>query len=200
MVDLNQLIGDEQKGDLGQLTTTIAQFYRVSGSSTQHNGVVPDIVYPTAAESEDQGERALDNALPWDRIHAADFAARELRLGSIDELRQQHLHRVQNDPEFSYLMAEIEASREAQTQEIVSLLEQERREEIRTLEEASLVREKRLRRARELPARAENQAGDAVVEFNPDQVLLEEAAHILHDSISSGAGLPEKLQAADYER
>jgi carboxyl-terminal processing protease len=195
MVDLNQLIGDDEEGGLGQLTTTIAQFYRVSGSSTQHNGVVPDILFPAVYQGEDQGESALDNALPWDSIHAADFAPRGIERESIDLLREQHAYRVRHDPEFDYLRAEIEASREAQEQASVSLLERERRREMQAAEHASLVRENRFRQATHQPLRAAGESHESSA-FDADQVLLEEAAHILHDLISRP---PEKLQAADYQ-
>src|SRR5690606_14000503 len=57
----------------GQLTVTIGKFYRVTGESTQHRGVEPDIALPSAINLEDVGESALDAALPWDRIQAAGF-------------------------------------------------------------------------------------------------------------------------------
>lgn len=200
MVDLSQLIGEKESG-LGQLTTTIAQFYRVSGSSTQHHGVVPDIIFPTALQAEEHGERALDNALPWDQIHAADFAPRKVRLDAIEQAREQHAQRIRSSPAFDYLMAEIEASRQAQEQETVSLLEDQRRKEVEAMEQASLRRENRFRKASDLPLRAE---GEEIAEedevFDPNQVLLREAAHILHDLIDSPARTPATLQAADYER
>ena len=67
LVDLNRY-DDSMEGKLGQLKATIAQFFRVAGGSTQHKGVIPDITFPTALSNEDHGERALENALPWDSI------------------------------------------------------------------------------------------------------------------------------------
>ena len=55
----------DREGKLGQLKVTIAQFFRVNGEGTQHRGVVPDVLFPTALDSDAQGERSLDNALPW---------------------------------------------------------------------------------------------------------------------------------------
>src|SRR5690606_2422294 len=57
----------------GQLTVTIGKFYRVTGESTQHRGVEPDITLPSAISLEDVGESALEDALPWDRIQPAAF-------------------------------------------------------------------------------------------------------------------------------
>ena len=59
------------RGGLGQLKITMAQFFRVNGGSTQNRGVEPDITFPSAGEPDDYGERSLDNALPWAQIKAA---------------------------------------------------------------------------------------------------------------------------------
>ena len=45
---------------------TAAKFYRVSGESTQHQGVTPDILFPTLVDDEQIGESTLDDAMPWD--------------------------------------------------------------------------------------------------------------------------------------
>ncbi|MFT5580536.1 MAG: carboxyl-terminal processing protease, partial [Paraglaciecola psychrophila] len=52
----------------GQLKITESKFYRISGESTQHRGVVPDIQFPALYDPEKVGESSLDNALAWDRI------------------------------------------------------------------------------------------------------------------------------------
>ena len=57
----------------GQLKITESKFYRVSGGSTQHRGVVPDIDYPSLFDPEKIGESALDNALAWDQIAPTRF-------------------------------------------------------------------------------------------------------------------------------
>lgn len=201
IIDLNQLIGEEQ-GALGQLTTTIAQFYRVSGSSTQHRGVVPDILFPTTSIGvEDQGERALDNALPWDEIHAASFPARDFHEpGAIDRVRERHMQRMRSDPVFDYLLAEIEASREALDQVEVSLLEKQRREELEAMGAASLQRENRYRKTQDLPPRTEGEPVDEANALDPGRVLLTEAATILHDLIDTSAATADTLQAADFEQ
>ncbi|HRF44369.1 MAG TPA: S41 family peptidase, partial [Candidatus Competibacteraceae bacterium] len=53
LVDLNRLT--RAKEPQGQLKLTIAKFYRVNGSSTQHRGVRPDIAIPSAPDSEEVG-------------------------------------------------------------------------------------------------------------------------------------------------
>jgi C-terminal processing protease CtpA/Prc len=54
----------------GQVKLTIAQFFRISGGSTQHKGVVPDMAFPASVDATEFGESTYDNALPWTRIAA----------------------------------------------------------------------------------------------------------------------------------
>ena len=55
----------------GELKLTLAKFYRVSGQSTQHQGVLPDIAYPDIVDTKEIGESALPEAMPWDSIKPA---------------------------------------------------------------------------------------------------------------------------------
>jgi carboxyl-terminal processing protease len=70
LADLGRATGG--KLDLGVLKITIQQFFRVSGSSTQREGVTPDIVLPDPAGHIDSGERQLEHAIPWSQVPAAD--------------------------------------------------------------------------------------------------------------------------------
>ena len=63
LIDLDRFVRSGGK-KLGRLRLTMAQFFRVNGGSTQFRGVVPDIIYPTVSDSDDEGERSHDNALP----------------------------------------------------------------------------------------------------------------------------------------
>jgi len=72
VIDLEQAIRDA--GDkLGELKITFQKFYRVTGSSTQHKGVTPDVLLPSALNPEQFGESASPSALPWDEIKRSDF-------------------------------------------------------------------------------------------------------------------------------
>ncbi len=57
----------------GALKVTIAQFYRVSGWSTQNRGVESSIVLPSLNNVREIGESTLDNALPWRSIDQVSF-------------------------------------------------------------------------------------------------------------------------------
>ena len=58
--------------DHGVLKITVQQFFRVSGSSTQREGVTPDVLLPDPAGHIETGERTLEHAIPWSQIPAVD--------------------------------------------------------------------------------------------------------------------------------
>ncbi len=118
LIDLGRYVrfGDT---NLGRLRLTMAQFFRVNGGSTQFKGVVPDIIFPTGKESSKQGERSLDNALPWASIAAADYST--TGLGALAKYRSMHEARIQGDAGFKYL-SQLEAwLKEARDEKTISL-------------------------------------------------------------------------------
>jgi len=88
----------------GQIKYTQAKFYRVTGASTQHKGVTPDITLPTLIDHSRIGESNLDYALPWDQVAALDHP-RYINLPQIvPMLQEQQEQRSQADPDFAYVM------------------------------------------------------------------------------------------------
>ncbi len=75
VIDLNQFIRGNSYGDLGALKVTTQKFYRISGGSTQLEGVLSDIVLPDRFTYLEMGERDEKEALTWDKIERADFKA-----------------------------------------------------------------------------------------------------------------------------
>ena len=73
VIDLNQFVRGSSYGDLGALKTTIQKFYRINGGSTQLDGVASDVVMPDKYSYLKMGERDEDEAMPWDKIDAADY-------------------------------------------------------------------------------------------------------------------------------
>lgn len=73
VVDLNQWLRKNDKGDMGALKLTTQKFYRVNGGSTQLEGVKSDVVMPDRYSYFDVGERDYDNPLPYDKISPADY-------------------------------------------------------------------------------------------------------------------------------
>ena len=65
----------KSKKGFGQLTLTIAKYYRITGEGTQNRGVEPDISLPSFIDADIIGEETKNNPLPWDKIESLDFKA-----------------------------------------------------------------------------------------------------------------------------
>lgn len=87
----------------GQLKVTESKFYRISGGSTQHRGVVPDVSFPSTFSAEQIGESALDNALDWDQIAAVRFPRYQHFSSLVGQLRSRHEQRASANPDFVFL-------------------------------------------------------------------------------------------------
>ncbi len=133
--------------DNGQLTLTIGKYYRVTGESTQHRGVLPDIELPSMVDTATVGESTRDTALPWDRIQPARFRAQASLDREIAELRAHQQSRAVGDPEWNYLLSDIAAVKEIAAQKSVSLNLEQRIAENKRLEQGRLARENARRAA-----------------------------------------------------
>jgi carboxyl-terminal processing protease len=122
------LLGSRSDDD-GELKLTIQKFYRVAGGSTQLHGVGSDIVLPTLTDLPEFGESALKNALGYDEVPKARYTKWANPL-FIDELKRRSSERVQHDPEFHYVMEDMDRLRHKLDDNRVSLNEDVRRKEI----------------------------------------------------------------------
>jgi carboxyl-terminal processing protease len=110
--------------DPGTLKITTRKFYRVSGASTQLKGVVPDIILPDVLSySNNIGETALENPLPWDTIPSAAYDKLNLVEPYLATLRQNSDARIATNQDFSYIQQDIEQFRKSQADKTVSLNE-----------------------------------------------------------------------------
>ena len=114
-------------GELGQLSYTIAKFYRINGGSTQLRGVTPDVVMPMLSDVQKYSEKELDNALPWDSIKSQKFQ----RVGSPAEHAQKlsiELNaRIASDPAYQVTLEQIELAKKIVDKPSVSLNLEERK-------------------------------------------------------------------------
>jgi len=108
---------------MGQLKITMAQFFRVNGSSTQKRGVVPDIRFPSAGDPEDYGERSFENALPWTSIDPARFDPNGDLSHMVAVADSRYQVRIVEDQEFSWLLSDIDDYNLHSKEKKVSLLE-----------------------------------------------------------------------------
>jgi carboxyl-terminal processing protease len=198
LLDLDRWPANEA-ARFGQVKLTVQQFFRVSGSSTQHKGVVPDIAFPASVDASEFGESTYDNALPWARIAAVPHTAYGDFRPLVATLEQHHEQRIAKDAEFQWWQQDVEQFRKERADKSISLNETERRAE-RDREEAK----RKLRQAERaklgmaldplaeddddgLQANERDIAKDAqrdkLAEKRPDP-LLREAATILGDAVS----------------
>ncbi|TMN93641.1 carboxy terminal-processing peptidase [Pseudoalteromonas phenolica] len=169
---------------LGSVTYTIAKFYRINGGSTQHKGVVPDILLPSAIEPEEWGESQEDNALPWDKIKQAKYKSLDNLNPLVSYLNEKHSTRVAKEPEFNYVLADIARYNEEKDKNFISLVESQRLKDREESEQRSLVRtNERLKRLGLEPVKDLDDVPDVISDLDP---YLEEAALITQDLIQYG--------------
>jgi len=89
-----------------ELKLTTAQFFRINGESTQHKGVIPNIILDAGEEDLKFGERAYDNALPFASVKPMRYSSTVLPADAIKEAMQLHQARAADNPSFQYLRAE----------------------------------------------------------------------------------------------
>jgi carboxyl-terminal processing protease len=155
----------------GQLTVTIGKYYRVTGESTQHRGVQPDISMPTAISTEEVGESTRESALPWDRIRPVDFGRETELTQEVPMLEHNHEERIAADPDFRTLIADLDSFEKVRTQKKLSLNLKSRVAEREQLEKERIARENQRRVAHGLQPLAK--LSDLNGAEPPDAVLAE---------------------------
>jgi len=129
LYSLDQYLQPEGDQGYGQLTLTIGKYYRVTGESTQHRGVSPDIPLPSPIDEDLIGESVRDSALPWDTIPTSRFRAGEPLDTAIGSLIANQTERAKDDPNYLYLARFVEGDKESRAQKQVSLNIDVRRKE-----------------------------------------------------------------------
>jgi carboxyl-terminal processing protease len=120
---------------VGELKYTFQKFYRVSGSSTQHKGVEPDIKFPTALDPEQYGESANLSALPWDVIKAVSYQkSPDVNEKVISNLNKSYNSRVKHDQNLKNFIVDTEDLRKSLHQTTVSLNEVKRKKQMEEAE------------------------------------------------------------------
>lgn len=177
-------IYDLDANPLGAVQFTIAKFYRISGGSTQHKGVKPDILYPSPIDPAEWGESKEENALPYDSIRKANYSQLSRYNGIIDVLSAKHAARVMKDPEFAYIFDDIAEYNKNKDKNYISLVESERLATKKENDEKQLqrVNERLERLGLEKIASLDDDLPDVLEDLDP---FLAEAANITFDVVSS---------------
>lgn len=129
LIDLNQFLPDENE-KLGQLKLTMAKFYRITGSSTQHKGVTPDIEFPSGFSAKEYGESSMPNALPWDQINSTKYQLySDFNEKLQASLKQKYSVRLKTNAELLKLEKELADFKLIKEKTLVSLKEDIRKKE-----------------------------------------------------------------------
>ena len=179
----------------GQLKLTVSKFYRVSGDSTQHRGVIPDIEFPSIYNIDEIGESEQENALLWDQIHAVPHKSSNQLKDIIQPLAIKHKERAYSDPNFVHMIDQLDLTQSWNKEQSLSLNLEKRRERNNARDEALLAIENKRRTQQKLEphktfsaweayrdAQVKDKADDETSTPESDP-LLNEAAHILSDQI-----------------
>jgi len=178
LYSLDQYFRSEDEKGFGQLTLTIGKYYRVTGASTQHRGVYPDISLPSNIDTEIVGESARENALPWDTVKTTRFSAGAPLGTTIESLTANHVERSKYDPNYQYQMDRIQASKEIRDQKTVSLNVDTRRTKREQQLADALKRENERRTALHLEL---IESLDDIDDEDVPDVQLDQAAKIVTD-------------------
>lgn len=171
-----------QQLDKGQLKVTQAKFYRVSGESTQHRGVIPDIIFPSLIDKDTVGESALENPLPWDKIHEIRYPVYWNIPAYVPILEPRHQARMAKDPNFVAINAQLEAfKKQAELHKSISLQKSTRLQQREDSRNQDLQRENTRREALGMALLT------SVEEIEPisEDTYAKEAAEILLDFIAT---------------
>ena len=164
------------KKGFGQLTLTVAKYYRVTGAGTQNKGVIPDIVLPSFIDENLIGEETKINALPWDRIPSLKFNTNKSLKEPIYFIENHFKSRSNNNLPFDYLKEDIKRSFEQREDSIVSL-----NIETRTASREQILNDNKDRRSNRLKVLGFEE--DSFDDFR-NQTILNEIYHMVVDYIN----------------
>ncbi|WDP88609.1 MAG: carboxy terminal-processing peptidase [Desulfobacter sp.] len=166
----------------GRLKLTSAKFYRISGKSTQHKGVEPDIHFPRIYNVEDIGESAFEGALLWDRITATPYHAYRPIRPMFNALEQEYASREGKDPGMAYLKQRIDMANRLGSIQRLSLNLENRSQMDKDQSRQELTMENQFRAHKgEAPVENLEDTHTTVKEFN--EILMGQTEYLAADYI-----------------
>ncbi len=165
--------------ELGEIKLTIAKFYRISGESTQHKGVVPDITMPSMIDAKTIGEDTYKSSLPWSTIPPTLFKpVASVVPNDIDMLQQHFKEHSAKNPKYQSYLHDLEVLDEIRRKKSVSLQETAFKTETETIKniEKQWVRE------------PDSKKDTSMKKDVSKDVLLNEAAAVVSDLAALKAG------------
>ena len=110
----------------GQLKLTESKFYRISGDSTQHRGVVPDVDFPSLYDADEIGESALDHALNWDQINPVRHRRYDDLTSLLPKITNLYEERKAANADFVFLEDQVSMAEETRSIDALPLNEAKR--------------------------------------------------------------------------
>ncbi|MFK3969432.1 carboxy terminal-processing peptidase [Pseudomonas sp. NPDC087358] len=163
----------------GELKLTLAKFYRVSGQSTQHQGVLPDIAYPSIIDTKEIGESALPEAMTYDTIKPAIKPAVDPFKPFLAQLQSRHDVRSAKDAEFVFIEEKLALAKKLMSEKTISLNEADRRSEHADIESKQLVMENVRRKAKgEEPLKELKKEDEDALPVDDDKTKPEDDAYL----------------------
>ena len=126
----------------GALKLTIQKFYRVSGGSTQHRGVIPDIHVPYYGDDSESTESSQKNALPYDEVEPAPFARSTEMQARLPSLLKNSSSRIASSREFQWIKEDMTRWEKQRKDKTTSLNEKTRLAERKAEEDRQQARKK----------------------------------------------------------
>jgi carboxyl-terminal processing protease len=129
LISLNQFVPKVQD-TLGQVKLTLAKYYRINGSSTQHKGVSPDIKMPSPYTAKTFGESSYFRALEWDQIESSDYqASNHIDEDIVGKLNKKHEKRLTDELYLKNLKNDVDEAVNQQSLYRISLNIEKRKAE-----------------------------------------------------------------------
>jgi len=167
--------------EFGQINVTIAKFYRINGSSTQHKGVHPDIEFPTQFTADKYGESSEPAALPWDQIKSTNYSKIADLTSIKNKLKELHDARMKNSDEYKFLLEDIAEFQKMQNEVTeISLSEAQLKKEREDNKTKNRNRINRLLELHNMPLWKEGEP-QPKVEFD---FILDESLNIVKDFVN----------------
>ena len=184
----------------GQLKFTEQKFYRVSGKSTQNLGVTPDINLPYVFDSEEVGEMALENSLPYDDISSLEYEPFN-STSNIEMIQSFSKKRVSDSDLNEYIKDQRIQIKNESDKKLIPVNYLVRKSEKKAQEEKRLFIENRFRVSVGLKPYLNFQEfldadPEELNEFS-EKMVLEEAARILIDQINFNK--PKRLSSSYFK-
>ena len=170
----------------GQIKFTEQKFYRVSGESTQHKGVIPDIELPFVFSNKEIGEMSYENALPYNDISPVYYETFE-NFSNLEPIQNYSKNRVEDSSMNLYVNENKKLNKLNSETNLLPVNLTKRKEIRKSNEDRRLLIENKLRESLGLETfnSFEDFSNSDTDEISnkKDEIILKEAAQILIDQI-----------------